>query len=563
MCIEQLIVAKGSQNYGHGFADQSDTCLKIVTSIFNHPSRSLSSHFCQLVTSLEARHIQPDNHPPGRRSLVIIIKMDDPDIGQCGDCDQNRTNDMEAVRASPEPNVPAGMDELSGQRSNGSDTIITIRSPLLRVKSPKRSRSPPPTSFSESRLNKIRQSRNAIIAVVALALFTDMVLYDVIVPILPTLLRAAGRDESSVGILFAVYAVGFLVATPTCGIWSDRTGNRMLPMIIGQAALAFATILFGFSHTFWLLILARALQGAAAAVSWTLGLALLADAVPSEELGAAMGVVFGFHTLGYFVGPLLGGILTQTVSIRMPFVVCAGLCVLDLLGRALLKPPPPISSFASSSSSTMQSLNDGTPQKLSMWSLLAHPEVFFIALSVVLTSNSFSAVETLLASHLHRLFGLDVMGVSFAMMAIIFPSVLFSFLAGYWADRHNRYGLILASMCFYIIATPLMGLARPLWAFLIASAYFGATSSVLQAPALPEMGAIVSRLGGASYAQVYAILNICYSIGMLVGPLVASWVNERWGFFTAMCVCSVPFLLLIMPFIWLTLRNRNEQPFKP
>ncbi|PJF17560.1 ATP-dependent 6-phosphofructokinase [Paramicrosporidium saccamoebae] len=388
---------------------------------------------------------------------------------------------------------------------NGSaETLTAPHSPLL---SPQ----------EISRIDRFRGSRSAVIAVVALALFTDMVLYDVIVPILPLLLKSVGRDESSVGLLFAIYAVGYLVATPVFGIWSDRMRDRRFPMLLGQAGLAGATLMFAFGKVFWVLVLARLLQGVAAAVSWTLGLALLADAVPGSELGAAMGVVFGFHTLGYFVGPLMGGILTHMVRIEAPFVLCAGLCFIDLAARAFIRPPP-------------IRVVDPNIRKTTLPKLLCFPEVLVIGLVVVCTSSSFSAVETLLSAHLQRAFGLDVMGVSFAMMAIVVPSVLFSFLAGRWADKCCCYTMILVAMFLYIPATPFMGLAESLGMFLSASVYFGATSAVLQAPTLPEMGAIVTRLGGGSYAQVYAILNVCYSFGMLLGPLAASAINPRYGF---------------------------------
>lgn len=403
----------------------------------------------------------------------------------------------------------------------------------------------------QSRWSRWQRSETAVIAVVALALFTDMVLYDMIVPILPSLLYSVGKDQSYVGILFAIYAVGFLLATPTFGIWSDRCRNRKTPMILGQAGLAIATVLFAVAQSFWWLVIARWLQGVAAAISWTLGLALLADTVPEAQLGRAMGIVFGFNTLGYFVGPLIGGILTQVVSLKTPFIVCSVLCVIDLAGRATIKPPPPVAAAAITTNTNTK--------RTTLWRLFRYPEVCLIGIVVVCTSLSFSAVETLLAAHLQKSYSLDVMRVSFAMMAIIIPSVVFSFLAGWGADRFDRYVVILIGTIFYLFATPLLGFAPNLVWFLIASVYFGATSSVLQAPTLPEMGSIVGRLGGGSYAQIYAILNVCYSIGMLMGPIMASWLEDRVGFRWTMCYIAVPFTLIIPIFLWLSIQSTRGQ----
>ena len=108
---------------------------------------------------------------------------------------------------------------------------------------------------------RARSSRPAIIAVVALALFTDMVLYDVIVPILPAILRRVKKDESLMGVLLGIYAAGLLLFTPLFGIWSDRYKSRRAPMLLGQVGLVISTLLFIYSRNIWTLMIARFLQG--------------------------------------------------------------------------------------------------------------------------------------------------------------------------------------------------------------------------------------------------------------------------------------------------------------
>lgn len=109
--------------------------------------------------------------------------------------------------------------------------------------------------------NRARASRTAVIIVVALALFTDMILYDVIVPILPAILRRVKQDESLMGLLLGVYAAGLLLFTPVFGVWSDRMQSRKAPMLCGQLGLGLSTLLFIYSRNLVLLIIARFLQG--------------------------------------------------------------------------------------------------------------------------------------------------------------------------------------------------------------------------------------------------------------------------------------------------------------
>lgn len=66
----------------------------------------------------------------------------------------------------------------------------------------------------------------------------------------------------------------------------DRMTNRKVLMLFGIAGLIVATMLFLFVTQYYQFLIARALQGLADASVWTLGMTLVADAYPVEELGA-------------------------------------------------------------------------------------------------------------------------------------------------------------------------------------------------------------------------------------------------------------------------------------
>jgi len=385
-----------------------------------------------------------------------------------------------------------------------------------------------------------------------------MVIYDLIVPILPALVARAGGHPGQVGLLFAIYGAGFLVTTPLVGLWCDRYSgglsvsadtprkkmrNQKIAMIVAQGALALSTILFNAARTFWILVAARLLQGVAAGAIWTLGLALVALSVPSKKLGMAIGLVFGFNNLGFLVGPLLGGILSQVFSLQMPFYVGTGLCIVCLISRLIISPPP----------IALLPEKGSTPKKeISFLKLLRFPEVLLTCLTVVCGSLAFSGLETMIAEHLEIQFGLDPMRVAFAMMAIIVPCVLSAFVVGRLADRLPRYFMMLVGLIAYAAAGPIVGAAPYLSMYLVAFALFGASNSLLTGPALPELAAIVTRIGAPSFGQVYAISNVFYAVGLMVGPVIASACKSQWNFLVAMCFLSIPSAILIPPFLWLT-----------
>lgn len=83
-------------------------------------------------------------------------------------------------------------------------------------------------------------------------------------------------------------------------------------------------------------VVARLLQGISAAVVWVAGFALLADTVAQNQLGQYMGYLSLSMSLGYLIGPVLGGVVYQRAGYNAVFTMCYALIVLDLLCRILL-----------------------------------------------------------------------------------------------------------------------------------------------------------------------------------------------------------------------------------
>ena len=141
-----------------------------------------------------------------------------------------------------------------------------------------------------------RESRVAVLVVASLAVFIDMLLYGVVIPIQPAILRECGIADHSIdlyqSLLFGSLALGLFISTPIFGIVSDRLQNRKIPMLLGLAALTITTVCFAFTRHFGLLVVARLAQGVSAAATWVVGFAMVADAYPSDEgLGFATGIV--------------------------------------------------------------------------------------------------------------------------------------------------------------------------------------------------------------------------------------------------------------------------------
>ena len=195
--------------------------------------------------------------------------------------------------------------------------------------------SPPPYLLA------IRSSKPFILTTICIAVFTDIFLYSIIVPVIPFALSSrAGVAESSVqsyvSILLAAYGAALLVSSPFAGCYADRSSSRRFPLLLGLFALAGATIMLCLARTVALLIVGRILQGLSAAIVWTVGQALLVDTVGQKDIGQTLGWVSLSMTVGILLAPLLGGVVYNKAGYYAIYYMAFGLIALDIFFRLAL-----------------------------------------------------------------------------------------------------------------------------------------------------------------------------------------------------------------------------------
>jgi len=156
------------------------------------------------------------------------------------------------------------------------------------------------------------------IVAVTVALFSDAFLYGMIIP-LTARSPAAPGDEFGLAISYGAYGLGVLIATPILATLVDRAGRRR-PMLVAVLCQAVATVLFATAGDMPALLLARLMQGAASAATWTAGLALVADYFTLKRT-QMMGIAMMGSSGGSVLGPTVGGVLADLGSYQLPFLV--------------------------------------------------------------------------------------------------------------------------------------------------------------------------------------------------------------------------------------------------
>lgn len=135
---------------------------------------------------------------------------------------------------------------------------------------------------------------------------------------LPTITKELGLSVTASHWVVNAYLISFTCAVAIAGRFGDHFKRRNY-FTAGAVLFALASGLAALATDGTVLIAARALQGVAAALIFPTSIALITSAFAPAERGVA----FGYQTTvgGVFMstGPLIGGLLTETISWRMIF----------------------------------------------------------------------------------------------------------------------------------------------------------------------------------------------------------------------------------------------------
>jgi EmrB/QacA subfamily drug resistance transporter len=147
---------------------------------------------------------------------------------------------------------------------------------------------------------------------------------------LPTLAHAFGASMQQVQWVVIAYLLAVTTLVVSVGRLGDLIGRHRL-LVGGIAVFTIASLLCAGAPTLWLLIGARMVQGAGAAVMMALSMAFVAEAIPKHKTGSAMGLLGTMSAVGTALGPTLGGGLIAGIGWQAIFLVNVPPGILALL----------------------------------------------------------------------------------------------------------------------------------------------------------------------------------------------------------------------------------------
>ncbi|XP_078607394.1 synaptic vesicular amine transporter-like isoform X3 [Branchiostoma floridae x Branchiostoma japonicum] len=228
------------------------------------------------------------------------------------------------------------------------------------------------TNKARCSLSNFRKSRALVLIVAFLAMFVDTVLTTVMRPIMPDYLyrlehpnytgaiitnkhidnkpvtsckggatclpiapsqnlqRIKQLEKLSVklGILYAAGPASSLITNPIAGWLADRFGYTLI-LYIGIVLIFASTIGFTFSTSYSALFVSQLVQGVGGSFSVIAAFIMLSMTFTDADRAKAIGVAQTGMTLGVLIGPVIGGVMYEFLGYKSPFLLIAGLAVVD------------------------------------------------------------------------------------------------------------------------------------------------------------------------------------------------------------------------------------------
>ncbi|MEE8100044.1 MAG: MFS transporter, partial [Hyphomicrobium sp.] len=187
-------------------------------------------------------------------------------------------------------------------------SIAAVRDAILK------GREPPPVAS----LAQLPSYRWLVVGVVSIGAFMGQVDASIAQLLLPSLERTFGATLSGVSWVAVAYLLTMAALMPIFGRLADIFGHKLL-YVAGFVIFVVGSALCGFAPDLPILIASRILQAIGGALLSANSVAIVVSAAGPGERGRAVGVQAAAQAVGLSAGPIIGGVLLNTLGWQWVF----------------------------------------------------------------------------------------------------------------------------------------------------------------------------------------------------------------------------------------------------
>ncbi len=346
--------------------------------------------------------------------------------------------------------------------------------------------------------------------------------FNMMIPELPDYLTSLDGAEYK-GLIIALFTVTAGISRPFSGKLTDTIG-RVPVMAFGSLVCFVCGFLYPFLQTVAAFLMLRLVHGFSTGFKPTGTSAYVADVVPFDRRGEAMGWLGLSGSTGMAIGPAIGSVVTSHLSLDFMFYSSS---ILALLSIAILLGMP-------------ETLPDQVPFRLGLLKIsrkdIYEHRVFPAAFVTFLTSFAYGTVLTITPDQSSYL-GIGNKGLFFTVFTI--SSLATRFLAGKFSDRMGRVPVLKISSLALGISMVMTGFAGSAAMFLVSAVAFGAAIGTNS----PTVSAWTIDLSheerrGKAVATMYIFLEAGIGLGAFLSALVYNNQTDRFGWSFALAAAT-------------------------
>ena len=328
-----------------------------------------------------------------------------------------------------------------------------------------------------------------------------------IIPIMPAYLETFGVAGQALGTLIATFAFAQFLFSPISGELSDKYGRKNL-IIFGLVVFGLSQLLFGMATELWVLYLARFFSGVGGAFLIPPMMAFVADITTYEERGKGMGLLGASMSLGFMIGPGIGGFLSE-VSLQFPFYVATSVALLSAL----------LSFFALPNvKPAVQAVDYKRENLYQQMKRSVYTPYFVMLLVMFIFAFGLSNFQSTIALYVDKQFQFTPKEISVVITVGGFVGVIVqTFVIDSLFKRFGEMRVILVNLL--ISAAAMIGIlfVNTFWTILLVAAIFFTAASLLR----PAINTLISKLAGDSQGYAGGRNNAYRSLGNMIGPALA------------------------------------------
>ena len=181
-------------------------------------------------------------------------------------------------------------------------------------------------------------SERAVIFCVGAVQFVNILDFMIVMPLGPDFAKALAIPLSHLGYVGGSYTAAACVSGVAGAFFLDRF-DRKKALGVSLAGLVLGTLAGAFASGLGTLMLARVVAGAFGGPATSLSYSIIADVIPAERRGKAMGAVMGAFAVASVLGVPAGLELARQGTWKLPFIAVAVLgAVIGTIAQLVLPP---------------------------------------------------------------------------------------------------------------------------------------------------------------------------------------------------------------------------------